>query len=94
VRKQKLKKILPKRFNPKREAWLPILHTLRGQQHFTALFSNTVRAHIIVAPNDSLRLTLYRPRTCVGDQTKELAVEHIPHELPDEFPTESILSSA
>jgi hypothetical protein len=40
-----LKKIAPKRFNPKREAWLPILHTRHGPWHFTALFSNTARAH-------------------------------------------------
>jgi putative hydrolase len=40
-----LKKIAPKRFNPKGEAWLPILHTRRGPWHFTALFSNTARAH-------------------------------------------------
>jgi hypothetical protein len=41
----KLRKIAPKRFNPKGEAWLPILHTDRGKWHFTALFSNTARAH-------------------------------------------------
>jgi hypothetical protein len=40
-----LKKIAPKRFNPKGEAWLPILHTNRDGWHFTALFSNTARAH-------------------------------------------------
>jgi hypothetical protein len=40
-----LKFIAPKRFNPKGEAWLPILHTERGPWHFTALFSNTARAH-------------------------------------------------
>lgn len=40
-----LRKIAPKRFNPKGEAWLPILHTTRGKWHFTALFSNTARAH-------------------------------------------------
>ena len=40
-----LRKIAPKRFNPKGEAWLPILHTQRGKWHFTALFSNTARAH-------------------------------------------------
>ncbi len=40
-----LKKIAPKRFNPDREAWLPILHTERGSWRFTALFSNTARAH-------------------------------------------------
>lgn len=37
--------IAPKRFNPKGEAWLPILHTRRGKWHFTALYSNTARAH-------------------------------------------------
>lgn len=40
-----LKFIAPKRFNPKGEAWLPILHTERGPWHFTVLFSNTARAH-------------------------------------------------
>jgi hypothetical protein len=40
-----LKKIAPKRFNPKAETWLPILHTNREDWHFTVLFSNTARAH-------------------------------------------------
>jgi hypothetical protein len=37
--------ITPKRFNPGGEARLPILHAERGPWHFTALFSNTPRAH-------------------------------------------------
>jgi DNA polymerase (family 10) len=37
--------IAPKRFNPEAEPWLPVLHTDRGKWHFTALFSNTARAH-------------------------------------------------
>jgi DNA polymerase (family 10) len=40
-----LRKIAPRRFNPEGEAWLPILHTVRGSRHYTALFSNTARAH-------------------------------------------------
>lgn len=40
-----LQRITPRRFNPMREAWLPILHTSRGTRHYTALFSNTARAH-------------------------------------------------
>ncbi len=40
-----LKRITPRRFNPSREAWLPVLHTSRGSRHFTVLFSNTFRAH-------------------------------------------------
>lgn len=41
----KLPKIAPRRFNPDGVAWLPVLHTTRGDWHFTALFSNTARAH-------------------------------------------------
>lgn len=37
--------ITPRRFNPNREAWLPILHSKRGERHYTAIFSNTARAH-------------------------------------------------
>jgi Helix-hairpin-helix domain len=40
-----LRLLAPKRFNPEGKAWLPILHTERGDWHFTALFSNTARAH-------------------------------------------------
>lgn len=41
----RLRKIAPRRFNPKGEAWLPVLHTQRGERHYSALFSNTARAH-------------------------------------------------
>jgi hypothetical protein len=37
--------IAPKRFNQEHQKWLPILHTSRGDRHYTALFSNTARAH-------------------------------------------------
>ena len=40
-----LQRITPRRFNPMHEAWLPILHTRRGPRRYTALFSNTSRAH-------------------------------------------------
>jgi DNA polymerase (family X) len=40
-----LPKIVPRRFNPNGEAWLPILHTHRGERNYTALYSNTARAH-------------------------------------------------
>jgi putative hydrolase len=40
-----LRKIAPRRFNPSGEAWLPVLHARRGVWDFTALFSNTARAH-------------------------------------------------
>ena len=37
--------IAPRRFNPERKAWLPVLHTTKGERRYTALFSNTARAH-------------------------------------------------
>lgn len=37
--------ITPRRFNPEKRAWLPVLHATRGPRHYTALFSNTARAH-------------------------------------------------
>jgi len=40
-----LQVIAPRRFNPAGAAWLPVLHTSRGRRRYTALFSNTVRAH-------------------------------------------------
>ena len=40
-----LRRIAPRRFNPGRRAWLPILHAQRGGRFYTALFSNTARAH-------------------------------------------------
>lgn len=45
VKAGELPKIAPKRFNPTGEVWLPILHTTRKGWHFTALYSNTARAH-------------------------------------------------
>ena len=41
----RLPTIAPRRFNPGGEAWLPVLHAERGPWHFSALFSNTARAH-------------------------------------------------
>jgi len=37
--------IAPRRFNPTGRSWLPILHTHRGERHYTALYSNTAQAH-------------------------------------------------
>ena len=39
--------IAPRRLNPEGKAWLPVLHTRYGPWHFTALFSNTERAHLL-----------------------------------------------
>lgn len=37
--------IAPRRFNPDGQAWLPVWHTRIGEWHFTAMYSNTARAH-------------------------------------------------
>jgi DNA polymerase (family 10) len=41
----KLRTISPRRFNPEGKVRLPVLHTDREGWQFTALFSNTARAH-------------------------------------------------
>lgn len=48
----RLRRIAPKRFNPSGEAWLPILHTERGDWRFTALYSNTALAHELGRTHD------------------------------------------
>lgn len=44
--------IAPRRFNAQNERWLPILHTVRGGRHYTAMYSNTARAHQLGRTND------------------------------------------
>ena len=44
--------IAPLRFNPTHEDWLPILHTARDDRHYTAMFSNTARAHELGRTDD------------------------------------------
>jgi len=51
--------IAPRRFNPEKRAWLPVLHTGRGRWHFTALFSNTARAHELGKTHDWVVLYSY-----------------------------------
>jgi Holliday junction resolvasome RuvABC DNA-binding subunit len=47
-----LRRIAPRRFNPEHRAWLPMLHVERADWHFTALFSNTARAHELGRTDD------------------------------------------
>lgn len=47
-----LHKIAPRRMNPDMEAWLPVLHSERGGRHYTALYSNTPRAHRLGRTDD------------------------------------------
>ena len=52
AKQDKLPCIAPRRYNPTGAAWLPVLHTQRGGTHFTALYSNTARAHELGATHD------------------------------------------
>jgi hypothetical protein len=47
-----LRKIAPRRFNPDRVAWLPILETREGGWTFRALYSNTAQAHTLGRTRD------------------------------------------
>ncbi|MDH3275682.1 MAG: helix-hairpin-helix domain-containing protein [Gammaproteobacteria bacterium] len=66
---EKLPKIAPKRFNPEGLAWLPILHTDRGKWHFTALFSNTARAHELGRTDDWVVVFFYNDDHQEGQNT-------------------------
>ena len=51
--------IAPRRMNPEHEAWLPVLHVTHSGWHFTALFSNTPRAHELGRTNDWVVIYFY-----------------------------------
>lgn len=61
--------IAPRRFNPDRIAWLPVLHTLAGGWHFTALFSNTSRAHELNRTLDWVVIYFYDDHHQEGQHT-------------------------
>jgi hypothetical protein len=71
--------IAPRRFNPEQKAWLPVLHTRRDDWHFTALFSNTAKAHELARTHDWVVLYFHdhdqaeRQRTIVTEQRGVLA---------------------
>ncbi|MBK7975586.1 MAG: DNA-binding protein [Deltaproteobacteria bacterium] len=75
--------IAPRRLNPAGRAWLPILHTERGPWHFTAIFSNTARAHELGRTHDWVLLYFYDgehregQRTVVTETTGLLAGERV-----------------
>jgi hypothetical protein len=47
-----LRRIAPRHHNPTGDAWLPILHTARGETRYTALYSNTELAHRLGRTDD------------------------------------------
>jgi DNA polymerase (family X) len=61
--------IAPRRFNPRGEAWLPVLHTERGPWRFTALFSNTARAHDLGRTRDWVMVYFHTDSEPEGQRT-------------------------
>jgi len=61
--------IAPKRFNPSGKAWLPIMHTTQKGWHFTALYSNTARAHQLDRVNDWVIISFHDDRHHEGQHT-------------------------
>ena len=52
ARRNELKLIAPRRFNPRGLAWLPVMHAHMRGWHFTALYSNSARAHALRKSED------------------------------------------
>lgn len=71
-----LRFIAPKRFNPGQRAWLPVLHSERDGWSFTALFSNTARAHELGTTADWV--ILYYERDGHEDQCTVVTERHGP----------------
>jgi putative hydrolase len=67
--KGELATIAPRRFNPDRRPWLPVMHARRGPWHFTALFSNTARAHELQRTGDWVVIYFYDGDHSEGQHT-------------------------
>ncbi|MGE5088293.1 MAG: helix-hairpin-helix domain-containing protein [Candidatus Levyibacteriota bacterium] len=82
--------IAPRRFNPGNEAWLPVLHTHRDHWQFTALYSNTARAHELGRTRDWVVVYFHdddhaeRQRTVVTEQRGPLRGRRVVRGREDE----------
>lgn len=65
----KLRKLAPRRFNPEGTSWLPVLHTRRGERSYTALYSNTARAHALEKTRDWVVLFYHEDDTLEAQAT-------------------------
>ena len=61
--------IAPRRFNPAGIAWLPVLHLEKGEWHFTAMYSNTARAHQLDKTRDWVVVYFYDQHHQEGQHT-------------------------
>jgi len=69
-----LYKIAPRRFNPKHETWLPIMHLERDGFSFTVMFSNTELAHRLGRTDDWVVVYFHEPQAPEGQAT--IVTEH------------------
>lgn len=69
ARASQLPRIAPKRFNPTGERWLPVLHTERGLWQFTALHSNSARAHRLGRTHDWVVIYFHTDHQPEGQRT-------------------------
>jgi Holliday junction resolvasome RuvABC DNA-binding subunit len=65
----RLPRLAPRRFNPGGRAWLPVLHTERERWQFTALFSNTARAHELGKTQDWVVVYFHADTQSEGQRT-------------------------
>jgi hypothetical protein len=91
VAAKRLPTIAPRRFNAEGKAWLPVLHTHRGDWHFTALYSNTATAHRLRRTRDWVVLYFdddrhhgERQRTVVTERRGALAGRRVVRGREDE----------
>jgi hypothetical protein len=73
-----LRKITPRRFNPDRVAWLPILQTREAGWKFRALYSNTAQAHALGKTQDWV--VIYFERAGETHQCTVVTETHGPRE--------------
>jgi DNA polymerase (family 10) len=85
-----LELVAPRRFNPDAAAWLPILHTRRGDWRFTAMYSNTALAHRLGRTHDWVVVYFYAAghvehcRTIVTEHQGPMAGRRVVRGLEDE----------
>jgi hypothetical protein len=77
-----LRRIAPRRFNPRSEAWLPVMHVEKHGFSFTVMYSNTARAHQLGRTKDWVVIYFERngregQRTVVTEYRGELAGQRV-----------------
>ena len=68
----RLRTIAPRRLNPGHRTRVPVLHASRGNRHYTAMFSNTPRAHELGRTRDWV--VLYAEEADAGGAERQYTV--------------------